>query len=124
MNKVVLIIIIFLGVFLMLLGLVFLMGAGRDTSNYVIGGVMILISLGLFVFLYLDSRNKAKQPKLLNQTVNVQLGGSGQFKEKGIKCKSCGGDVGEKDVKVISGGLTVKCPYCGSTYTLQEEPKW
>jgi len=114
---------IFFGIMLLLLGLIWLMGS-IYTSYFVVGVVMIIMAFGLFGLAYLISRAKAKQPTVVQQTVNVQLGGSGEFKQKAMKCRSCGGDIGSKDTKVISGGLQVTCPYCGTTYNLEEQPKW
>lgn len=114
---------IFFGIILLLLGVIWLIGAASG-ADYAVGGVMIVLALVLFGLVYLFSRLKAKQPTVVQQTVNVQMGGSGEFKQKEMKCKSCGGDIGSKDTKVISGGLQVTCPYCGSTYNLEEQPKW
>lgn len=126
MNKIVGIAIqltcIFFGICLILLGLIFLISG--TLANLAIGGVMILIAIGLFIFVYVVQRIRSKQATLVNQTVNVTMGGSGEFKEKKIKCPSCSAPVEDKDLKMIDGGIMVKCPYCGSMSALQEEPKW
>ena len=123
MGLVLQIVCLFFGIMLLLLGILWLWQAW-NAKDYLVAAVMIIIALGLFGMVYLISRLKAKQPTVVQQTVNVQLGGSGEFKQKEMKCRSCGGDIGSKDTKVISGGLQVTCPYCGTTYNLEEQPKW
>jgi hypothetical protein len=124
MNKIVRYAIAFVGLFLLLLGLVFLMAYEDGLENVMIGGIMVLLGLGMLVFVYYDSRLEAKRPVVVKQTFNVRMDGSGELQQKPMKCKSCNAPIGEKDVKVIQGGLMYTCPYCGSTGAFEEEPKW
>ena len=55
-------------------------------------------------------------------TVNIDL--PGEVGMDTIKCKSCGGVLGEKDIKLVNGAPMVTCPFCGTSYQLSEEPKW
>jgi hypothetical protein len=48
----------------------------------------------------------------------------GQTKVEQLKCRNCGGSLKAENVKMIAGAPTVKCPFCGTTYQLTEEPKW
>lgn len=112
---------IFVSLFLILLGFVFLM-AGGYLENYLTGGIMLLVAFGLLGYIYLNARNEAKRP--VTQEFHVTMGGSGEMKQKQISCRSCGGPIKSENVSVVKGGLMVKCPYCGSTYALEEEPKW
>jgi DNA-directed RNA polymerase subunit RPC12/RpoP len=124
MNKIVRYAIAFVALFLLFLGLVFLMAYEDGLENIMIGGVMILLALGMLAFVYYDSRLEAKRPVVVEQTYNVRIEGSGELGQKPMKCQSCNAPVGEKDVKVIEGGLMYTCPYCGSVGALEEEPKW
>lgn len=56
------------------------------------------------------------------QQVNLDLPGNTKIEE--IKCRSCGGTLAAKDIKIVNGAPMVNCPYCGTTYQLTEEPKW
>lgn len=56
------------------------------------------------------------------QQVNIDL--PGQTKIEAIKCRSCGGTLAAKDIKIVNGAPMVNCPFCGTTYQLTEEPKW
>ena len=111
----------FVSLCLLFLAVIFLI-AGGETENYITGGVMLLISLGLLGYIYLTNRIEAKRP--IHQEFHVTMGGSGEFKDREIYCKSCGAPVHEKDLTIIKGGIMVKCSYCGKVYAMEEEPKW
>lgn len=113
---------LFVAIFLLLLGALFIIAG--ETMNLVTGGVMVLIAIVLIFFSYQSEKVRASQPKLINQTFNVKMEGSGQMQQKQLQCKSCGAPLAEKDLKVISGGIMVTCPYCGTSYALEEAPKW
>ena len=112
---------IFISLFLILLGVVFLI-AGGNAENYVTGGVMLLIAFGLLGYMYASARTEATRP--IKQEFHVTMGGSGELKEREMTCRSCGGPLKSENVTVVKGGLMVRCPYCGKAYALEEEPKW
>jgi hypothetical protein len=56
------------------------------------------------------------------QEVKIDL--PGQTKIEAMKCRSCGGTLSAKDIKLVNGAPVVNCPFCGTTYQLTEEPKW
>ena len=39
---------------------------------------------------------------------------------KVLKCPSCGGPLDFED----QARSSIKCPYCGTTFEVTEEPKW
>jgi len=120
MNKILLGVLVFVAVGLLLVGGLFLIGA-TVTSDYAVAGVMLLIAVVLLVIAW---RLSAGSPTVVQQTFNVQLGGSGKFEEKRMACRQCGAPVEQKDIKVVQGGLMVTCPYCSAVYALEEAPKW
>jgi Zn finger protein HypA/HybF involved in hydrogenase expression len=124
MHKAVKILITLIAVGLMFLGLIFIMAAYGPDQNFITGLAMVLVGIGLFVFLYLDSRLEARRPTVVQQTYNIKMGGSGEFKEKRISCRACSAPLEDKDLKLIDGGIMYKCPYCGSSGAIEEEPKW
>jgi hypothetical protein len=65
---------------------------------------------------------KTKQETAQNVTVKIDLPGDTKVEE--MKCKSCGGVLSAKDIQMMAGAPVVTCPYCSTTYTLTEEPKW
>jgi hypothetical protein len=84
----------------------------------IVGVVLVAIAFGLIWFA--SRRLKAETPE--NVTYKVDL--SGDVNLETMKCKSCGGTLTAKDVKMVAGAPVVTCPFCGTTYQLTEEPKW
>jgi transcription elongation factor Elf1 len=54
----------------------------------------------------------------------MQVDLPGEVNMKGFQCTSCGASLDSKSVTVVAGAVHVNCPYCGSSYQLEEEPKW
>ena len=118
MNKLLLGVLVFVAVGILLVGTLFLIGATL-TSDYIVGGVMLLIAVVLLIIAW---RLSAGSPTVVQQ--NIQLGGSGKFQEKRLTCRQCGAPIEQKDIRVVEGGLMVTCPYCSAVYALEEAPKW
>lgn len=115
-------ILLIIAIFLILLGAVFIIAG--ETLNLATGGVFVLIAIVLLFVWYRMEKAEATRPTVVNQTFNVKMEGSGQLTQKQLVCKSCGAPLEDKDLKVVSGGVVVHCPYCGTTYALEEAPKW
>ncbi len=122
MNKVVGALVTFAGVCLVILGAIFVIAWGVE--NVVAGLVMVAIGVVLMYYVYRSERIEAARPKLVSQTFNVTMSGSGEMAQKSMVCKSCGAPIAEKDISVVQGGLMAKCPYCGVVFAMQEAPKW
>jgi hypothetical protein len=86
------------------------------TSRLAASGILFIIGLAIIVGIYYITR----KPK----TVIQQLEISGQMKAAQIKCPNCGGSTNADQIKIVSGVPYVKCPYCGTTFEVTEEPKW
>jgi DNA-directed RNA polymerase subunit RPC12/RpoP len=102
------------------LGAIFIIAGGSD--NLLVGGILVGIGLLLFLAVYMMVRAEARRPTHVTQ--NIQMSGAGEFREKAIQCPGCGGNVADKDIKLIDGGLMLSCPYCGKVSALEEQPKW
>jgi len=113
---------VFLGIILLLMGFIFLMGSAGLLFNIILGVVMIATACIFFLIVYRLEHAKVAQPKLVSQTVKVEL--SGEKKIMNLKCRDCGAELSEREVGMISGGIIVKCSYCNSVYELEEQPKW
>ena len=113
---------VFLGIALLLLGFIFLIGSSGYFMNIAVGIIMIVIGCGFFLMIYRVDFAATKQPKLMKQTVKVDL--SGEKIVKDLECRSCGARLSSNDVGMISGGIIVKCSFCNSVYELEEKPKW
>jgi hypothetical protein len=122
MNKIIEGVIVFFGICLALLGAIFLIAG--SVENVVIGGVLLLIALVMFYFVYRIEKIDATKPTQIQQTFNVKMDGSGTFDAREMKCKSCGAPITAKDLTVIQGGISAKCSFCGAIFAMEEAPKW
>jgi len=115
-------VILFVAIFLMLLGVIFLIAAGAQ--NLATGVALVLMAVVLIAFVYRSKRMEASKPTLVTQNFNVTMSGSGQMEKKELMCKSCGAPLADDDLKVVQGGVLLTCPYCGTISSLEESPKW
>jgi predicted Zn finger-like uncharacterized protein len=79
-------------------------------------GILFIVGLTIIAGIYLITR----KPKTIIQRLEV----SGQMKAAQIKCPNCGGSIDANQIKIVTGVPYVKCPYCGTTFEVAEEPKW
>lgn len=106
---------------LIFFGVLFIWGAfggGAPVGNIIIGIISVAIGFGL---IFWASR---KKPGDTTQNVTLNIDMPGNVSMDTLKCKSCGGTLGPKDVQMVAGAPVVTCPYCKTTYQLTEEPKW
>ena len=122
LNKVLTGAILFLAIFMILLGMIFIIASGME--NIATGAVFVVIAVILLFFAYRTTKIEAAKPSVINQTFQVKMEGSGDLKEKELRCKSCGAPLTDKNLKVIQGGVMMTCPYCGAIAALEEAPKW
>jgi predicted Zn finger-like uncharacterized protein len=85
-------------------------------SRLATSGILFIIGLAVIAGIYYTNR----KPK----TVIQQLEVSGIMKAAQIKCPNCGGSINVDQIKINSGVPYGKCPYCGNTFEVTEEPKW
>ncbi len=89
-------------------------------SRLIVGVVGIAIGFG---FIYAGTRFNARS-KEQEQALNINIDLPGQVQLDALKCQSCGSPLSAKDVSLAQGAAVVKCPSCGTTYQITEEPKW
>ncbi len=99
--------------------------AGGSASWVGLGGVLGVIGLflaggGAFL-IWVGLRGQKTE---VVQQVTMQVDLPGETKVEQMKCRSCGGVISADDIKLMAGAPVVTCPYCQSTYSLTEEPKW
>ena len=107
------------GALLVILGLLFCISAGSSGvwQRWILGGVLFGAGLSVFYFI----RMKVPDTKV-EVTQNVRLSGDVSLEQ--LKCNNCGATLDEKSVSVQAGAVFVKCPYCDTTYQIEEAPKW
>ena len=116
------IILFVLAAFSLVFSFLFFLGAGGQTGSAGFIWVAIGLAAAGFILIFFATRMGAAGDAAQNVTVNIDL--PGEVGMDAIKCKSCGGTLSEKGVRLVAGAPVVTCPFCGTTYQLTEEPKW
>ena len=106
-----------LAALLMVLGLLFVVGAQGQIMRIVVGAVL-LAAAGALIWLALQN------PKPSVTTVVQKIDLSGDVNLQDLTCRACGGTLGKDSVAVKAGAVFVNCQYCGAAYQIEEEPKW
>ncbi len=112
---------IIISIILYFFGILFVISSSQVPDS----GPRILVGLILFIIasiiLYFSVRkNKEKEKMEIIQKIDI----SGDVNMEKITCKNCGAPLTPKDISVKAGAIFVSCPYCHSTYQIEEEPKW
>ena len=92
------------------------LSAAAAQSRLITSGILFMVGLAVVAGVYAVTR----KPKTVVQRLEV----SGEMKAAQIKCPNCGGSINPGEIKIIQGVPYVKCPYCGTTFEVTEEPKW
>jgi|WetSurMetagenome_2_1015567.scaffolds.fasta_scaffold128878_2 predicted Zn finger-like uncharacterized protein len=85
-------------------------------TRLITSAFLFIIGVAIIVGVYFVTR----KPKTVIQRLEV----SGQMKGAAIKCPNCSASIDANQIKIVSGVPYVKCPYCGTTFEVTEEPKW
>jgi hypothetical protein len=107
---------------LVLFGVAFLYGAFSPDGSP--GWILVgLASLGAgFVLIWLAGRQTAASGAAGETVQRIDL--SGNVSLERLTCRNCGGQLSPDNVKMLAGAPVVTCPFCGTSYQLEEEPKW
>jgi predicted Zn finger-like uncharacterized protein len=79
-----------------------------------ISALLFLAGFGILYFVW------KRQPTQIVQKLEVP----GRIKVQAIKCPNCSASIDMNQIKIVDGVPLVKCPYCGHTFEITEEPKW
>jgi hypothetical protein len=107
---------------LIFFGILFIWGAFSpqgQTGWILIGLISVLIAFGLIWF-----AATRRKPAEGGENVTLKVDLPADVNLDTLKCQNCGGSLGPEDITMVAGAPVVKCPYCGTTYQLTEEPKW
>ncbi len=85
-------------------------------SRLIVSGLLFIIGIAIIIGIYYVTR----KPKTIIQQLEI----SGQMKAAQIRCPNCSASIDANQIKIVSGVPYVKCPYCGTTFEVTEEPKW
>jgi Zn finger protein HypA/HybF involved in hydrogenase expression len=92
------------------IGLAFLI-----TGRWPVG--LLLTGVALFL-VYMAFRKK----ETLVVERKIEIGG--EVNSRILKCKNCGAELDKEAMDVRLGAVFISCPYCRSSYQLEEEPRW
>ena len=106
-----------LGGVLGFVGIVSLIAATQANAGFRILTGLVLIAAGIFV----AAITRMKVP---DQRIIQEIDLSGDVRTEEMKCNACGAALDKDSVSVRAGGVFVDCPYCGTSYQIEEEPKW
>ncbi len=95
---------------------IFAMAASYDSTRLITSAILFLIGLIIIAGVYYITR----KPK----TVIQQLELSGKMHAAQLKCPHCNANIDASQIQIRDGVPYVKCPYCGTTFEVAEEPKW
>ena len=79
-----------------------------------VSALLFLAGFGVLFFVW------KRQPTQIVQKLEVP----GRIKVQAIKCPNCSASIDMNQIKIVDGVPLVKCPYCGHTFEITEEPKW
>jgi DNA-directed RNA polymerase subunit RPC12/RpoP len=85
----------------------------------VVVGLLLLGIAGATMYGGYRSAQAEKKTEIIQR---VEL--AGDMSTEQLKCKACGATLGKDSIEVKAGAAVISCPYCGTTYHLEEEPKW
>jgi len=107
----------FVGGALGLVGVIFIIAAGQGNAipRIVIG--LVLVGAGIFVA-------RMARMKVPEQRIIQQIDLSGDVHPEEMTCNNCGAPLDRDSISLREGGIFVDCPYCGTSYQIEEEPKW
>ena len=105
------------GVSAILLFFAVLYALASSVGNPMLIWISALLFLAAFGMLYFVWK---RQPTQIVQKLEVP----GKIKVQAIKCPNCSASIDINQIKIVDGVPLVKCPYCGHTFEITEEPKW
>jgi Na+/melibiose symporter-like transporter len=92
---------------------------GTAGGTFVVG--LILIGIGLAIVFAI----KMREPKPVQKVeVTQKIDLSGDVKLEEMKCRNCSAPLSKDSVVLKEGAIFVSCPYCKTSYQVEEAPKW
>lgn len=110
---------------LIFFGVLFIWAAFGETFNsgwLITGLVSVGIGFGAIAGTYLLTKRAAESSAGEGVTLNIDLPADVNLDT--LTCNNCGGALSTDNIEMVAGAPVVKCPYCGTSYQLTEDPKW
>jgi len=100
--------------FLLFFAVLFALASAYAPIRIWVSVLLFLAGFGMLYFVW------KRQPTQIVQKLEVP----GRIKVQAIKCPNCSASIDMNQIKIVDGVPLVKCPYCGHTFQITEEPKW
>ncbi len=112
---------------LIFVGLMFLVATASTIGFKIAGIFLILAGIIFFIIIFKGSKlvgtDSGKGDVKIIHNITVDLPEDAKLKE--FLCKNCGASIKPENLKFTeAGSIMVTCPYCSTSYEIQEEPKW
>lgn len=111
------------GIFI-LFGCLFVLAASSPQNQtkgatFLTGIILIVVGLGIVLVV------KLREPKPVQKVeVTQKIDLTGDVKLEEMKCRNCGAALAKDSVVLKEGAIFVSCPYCKTSYQVEEAPKW
>jgi len=99
---------------LLLLAVLYALASAYAPMRIWISALLFLAGFGILFFAW------KRQPTQIVQKLEMP----GKIKAQAIKCPNCSASIDMNQIKIVDGVPLAKCPYCGHTFEITEEPKW
>ncbi len=100
-----------------LLGLIFIVGNQGLPMRLIVGVIMLAAAVVIFWM------GKMKAPQQMTHiTQDIDVAGDAELEQ--LKCQNCGAPLDDNSVGLKEGAIFVECPYCNTSYQVEEAPKW
>jgi divalent metal cation (Fe/Co/Zn/Cd) transporter len=109
---------------LIFFGVLFIWAAFSDQisqqwGTMAVGVVSLLAGLGMIALAGRLGKKAAQEV-----TVVQKIDFTGDVQLEKLTCRSCGGALTPEHITMLAGAPVVHCPYCKTSYQLEEKPKW
>ncbi len=100
-------------------GLIFIVGNQGSTARFVVG-IVLLLAAGVMIYL------ARMQPQVTQTEVTVkqEIDLTGDVKLEQMTCNNCGAALSKNSIEVKAGAIFINCEHCGTSYQIEEAPKW
>lgn len=120
-----------------ILGFVFIVGspaspgmtwfwAGSGICLFIVSVLLVIIAVIVLIKAYRDANREPKESVAAGSqtTIVQQIDLPGELSLEKMKCQSCGATLSKDSITTRAGAVVIDCPYCGTSYEVEEEPKW
>ena len=113
-------------------GVIFLVAAsypnepGKAAGRVLTAVVLFVIGVGLAIpaVVFLVRALKPAAGAEGGATIVQKIDFTGDLSLEEMRCRACGGPLSKDNITVKAGAVVVSCPYCGTSYEIEEKPKW